>query len=114
MIDTHCHLNFHSFEKDYDEVIKNAFKAGVNKIINIGTEIDSSRLALELAQKYDNLYAVIGVHPHHADKPELGWLEDLGKLAKNSKVVGIGEIGMDYFSYKSNDIVDPEKRLNQS
>ena len=108
MIDAHCHLNFHSFEKDYDEVIKNALKAGVTKIINVGTKIDSSEKAVKLAQKYENLYAIIGVHPHHADKLKQGWLEDLEKLAKKPKVVGIGEIGMDYFSYKSNDIVDPK------
>ena len=108
MIDAHCHLNFYSFEKDYDAVIKGAFKAGVTKIINVGTKIDSSQLAVELAQKYKNLYAIIGVHPHHADKPEKGWLEELERLAKNPKVVGIGEVGMDYFSYKSNDVVDPK------
>src|SRR3990167_8047673 len=108
MIDVHCHLNFHSFEKDYDQVIKSAFEAGVTKIINVGTKIDSSQLAVELAQKYDNLYAIVGVHPHHADKPEQGWLEELENLAKNAKVVGIGECGIDFFSYKSNDIVDPK------
>jgi TatD DNase family protein len=108
MIDAHCHLNFHSFEKDYAEVIESAFKAGVTKIINTGTKIDSSQLAVELAQKYENLYAIIGVHPHHADKPEKGWLQELERLAKMPKVVGIGEIGMDYFSYKSNDVVDPK------
>lgn len=108
MIDVHCHLNFHSFEKDYDQVIKQAFRAGVTKIINVGTKIDSSELAVELAQKYKNLYAIVGVHPHHADKPEANWIEKLEKLAKKPKVVAIGEIGMDYFSYKSNDIVDPK------
>jgi TatD DNase family protein len=108
VIDAHCHLNFNRFEKDYDLVIKNAFKAGVTKIINAGTKIDSSKFAVELAQKYGNLYAVIGVHPHHADKLEGDWIEKLEKLAKMPKIVGIGEIGMDYFSYKSNDIVDPK------
>lgn len=118
MVDVHCHLNFHSFEKDYDQVIKSAFRAGVTKIINVGTKIDSSELAVELAQRYENLYAIVGVHPHHADKIESGiknhesrkdeWIGELEKLAKKPKVVAIGEIGMDYFSYKSNDIVDPE------
>ena len=105
MIDAHCHLNFHSFEKDCDEVIENALKAGVTKIINVGTKIDSSEKAIELAQKYNNLYAAVGVHPHHADKLEENWLKKLENLAKKSKVVAIGEIGLDYFSYKSNDIV---------
>src|SRR3989344_4707788 len=108
MIDVHCHLNFHSFAKDYDQVIKQAFEAGVTKIINVGTKIDSSQKAVDLAQKYNNLYAIIGVHPHHADKLENNWLEELEKLAKKPKVIAIGEIGMDYFSYKSNAIVDPK------
>ena len=130
MIDVHCHLNFHSFDKDCDSIIKQAFKAGVTKIINVGTKIDSSEKAVELAQKYDNLYAIVGVHPHHADKPLLNghpefisgsrsrnkfvtgkcdeWIEQLEMLARMPKVVAIGEIGLDYFSYKSNDIVDPK------
>lgn len=108
MIDVHCHLNFHSFEKDYEQVIKDAFDAGVTKIINVGTKIDSSQKAIELAQKYDNLYAIVGVHPHHADKLEDNWVEQLETLARMPKVVAIGEIGLDYFSYKSNAIVDPK------
>lgn len=108
MVDVHCHLNFHSFEKDYDQIIKSAFEAGVTKIINVGTKLDSSLKAVELAQKYENLYAIVGIHPHHADKLEKEWLKELEKLARMPKVVGIGEIGMDYFSYKSNAIVDPK------
>lgn len=108
MIDVHCHLNFHRFEEDYDQVIKNALAAGVTKIINVGTKIDSSEQAVDLAQKYENLYAIIGVHPHHADKLEPDWLNKLEQLAQKLKVVAIGEIGMDYFSYKSNDIVNPK------
>lgn len=108
MIDVHCHLNFHSFEKDYDEVIKDAFEKGVTKIINVGTKIDLSELAVNLSKKYDNLYAIVGVHPHHADKLEEDWLEELEELTKQPKVVGIGECGMDFFRYKSNGIVDPK------
>ena len=113
MIDVHCHLNFHSFEKDYDEVIKGAFQAGVTKIINVGTKIDSSEKAVELAQKYENLYAIVGVHPHHSDKitsdnKKGDWTTNLESLAKKPKVVAIGEIGIDYYRYKSNDIVDPK------
>ncbi|MEK7186621.1 MAG: TatD family hydrolase [Patescibacteria group bacterium] len=114
MTDVHCHLNFHSFEKDYDEVIKDAFDKGVEKIINVGTQIDSSEHAIGLARKYENLYAIVGVHPHHADKLDpstssgQGWIEKLEELAKKPKVVGIGECGLDYYSYKSNGIVDPK------
>lgn len=110
MIDVHCHLNFKAFANDYDEVIKQAFKAGVTKIINVGTKIDSSNRAVELAEQYENLYAIVGVHPHHADKIELGsdWLNELEELAKHQKVVAIGEIGMDYYRYQSNGITDPD------
>lgn len=110
MIDVHCHLNFHSFEKDYDTVVKDALSAGVTHIINTGTKIDSSQWAVDLAKQYQKLYAIVGVHPHHADKVELGdeWVEQLEKLARMEKVVGIGECGLDYYSYKSNGIVDPK------
>jgi TatD DNase family protein len=109
MIDVHCHLNFHAYEKDIDEVIAQAFEKGVQKIINVGTKLDSSAHAIELAEKYANLYAIVGVHPHHADKHDLtsDWLRELASLAKHPKVVAIGEIGMDYYSYQSNGIVDP-------
>lgn len=112
MIDVHCHLNFKSFANDYDEVIKQASEAGVTTIINVGTKLDSSKKAVELASKYDNLYAIVGVHPHHADKLELeqDWIEQLEKLAGEPKVVAIGEIGMDYYRYKSNGITDPKQQ----
>lgn len=106
MIDVHCHLNFHSFEKDLDEVIKKAINVGVEKIINVGTSLESSQKAVELSEKYDNLYAIVGIHPHHADKLEDEWESKLKKIAKNKKVLAIGEIGLDYFSYKSNGIVE--------
>lgn len=108
MIDVHCHLNFHSFKNDYDEVIKKAFDDGLTAIINTGTSIESSQKAIEFAQKYKNLYAIVGIHPHHADKLGKGWEKELEKLAKEPLVVGIGEIGIDYYSYKSNDVVNPK------
>lgn len=118
MIDVHCHLNFHSFKDDTDDVIKRAIAKGVTKIINVGTKIDSSKQAVELAEQYDNLYAIVGVHPHHADKLELkhdakktmgeeNWVTALDKLAEHKKVLAIGEIGMDYYKYQSNGIVEP-------
>ena len=108
MVDAHCHLNFQAFDKDFDEAIKRAFAEGVEIIINTGTSIESSKKAVELAQKYKNLYAIVGIHPHHADKVTKGWDKEIDSLAKMPKVVGIGEIGMDYYSYKSNGITDPK------
>lgn len=110
MIDIHCHLNFHKFEEDYEAVMNQAFADGVKAIVNVGTQIESSEQAVELAEKYENLFAIVGVHPHHADKLELGenWLEELEKMTSHPKVIGIGECGMDYYSYASNGIVDPK------
>ncbi|MCL6096775.1 MAG: TatD family hydrolase [Patescibacteria group bacterium] len=108
MIDVHCHLNFNAFKNDYDEVIKKALDAGVNKIINVGTSVETSLRAVELAKKYKDLYAIVGIHPHHADKATGAWIKDIEKLAGEEKVVAIGEVGIDYFSYKSNGIVDPK------
>lgn len=107
MIDSHCHLNFHRFADDVDEVIADSLSNGIDLIVNVGTKIDSSKQAVEFAEKYEKLYAVVGVHPHHADKPEDGWENDLEKLAQHPKVIAIGECGMDFFSYQSNGIVDP-------
>ncbi len=109
MVDVHCHLQFHAFKKDYDKVIKKALDDGVETIINSGTSIESSLKAVELAEKYENLYAIVGIHPHHADKIEPGWDKEILKIAKSSKkVVGIGEIGLDYYSYATNGIVEPK------
>ncbi len=109
MIDVHCHLNFKGFSQDYEEVIKRAVDAGVKKIVNVGTSIESSRKAVELAEKYKELYAIVGIHPHHADKLDKGWDEEILKIARSSKkVLAIGEIGLDYYSYASNGIVEPK------
>lgn len=118
MIDAHCHLNFHKFEDDYDQVIKEAFDSGVTTIVNVGTSISSSLLAVDLAQKYNNLYAIVGIHPHHADEVDIefegklqkDWLIKLENLAVKPKVIGIGEIGMDYWKYKSNGVVDKKRQ----
>lgn len=119
MVDVHCHLNFHKFDQDVEAVIKAAQAAGVNTIVNTGTSIVSSKKSIELASRYPNLYSIVGIHPHHADKVdrefegeiEDNWLEQLEILAKSPKVIGIGEIGMDYFMYRSNGIVD--KKLQE-
>ena len=130
MIDVHCHLQFKAFEQDYDKVIRAAFEAGITKIINTGTQLPSSRSAITFAENYADLYAIVGVHPHHADKIQSNpnivertegeqvivapehvdsdfWIDELEEMAKHPKVIGIGEIGLDYFAYKSNGIVDP-------
>lgn len=120
MVDVHCHLNFHPFDNDFDEVAKRAFDTGVRAIVNTGASIPSSRKAVDIAHKYKNMYAIVGVHPHHADKADKefegelqkDWLENLTKLAKDDKVIGIGETGLDYHVYKSNEIVDKKLQFD--
>lgn len=119
LIDTHAHLNFQAFQDDLEQVLKHAQSEGVEKIINVGTDLDSSQKALEIAQKYDCCYASVGIHPHHACNTESTpacWqgrensLETLKELAQHPKVVAIGEIGLDYHPYENGGIANPQKQ----
>jgi TatD DNase family protein len=118
MFDAHTHTHFAAFEKDHKDVIDRALKAGVG-LINVGTQLDTSRRAIEVAHEFENqpVYATVGLHPTHTEKSyhdsqELGSGEaakafvsrgedfDAGaylKMAKDSKVVAIGECGLDYY-----------------
>ena len=96
-IDTHCHLDFPEFDQDRDEVIKRAKSQGIEYIINIGSSIEGSKKSLELAKKYDCIYATVGIHPHDADRFDKKEEAVLRELAKKDKVVAIGEIGLDYY-----------------
>jgi TatD DNase family protein len=96
LIDTHAHLDFPEFASDFDEVLSRAAAAGVDRIITIGTSIEGSRQAVELAERHKNVFATIGVHPNAArDAPEDA-IAPLRELARSSRVVAIGEIGFDY------------------
>ncbi|NJD21179.1 MAG: YchF/TatD family DNA exonuclease [Melioribacter sp.] len=96
-IDTHTHLFYPNFEGDVDKVIERAVQSGVNYMIIPGTDLATSQQAIELAEKYDNIYASVGVHPHDSKDWNDSLIEKLEELAKNKKVVAIGEIGLDYY-----------------
>jgi TatD DNase family protein len=96
-IDTHCHLDFPEYDLDRDEVIKRAKENGVDYIINIGSSLEGSRRAVDLAKLYDSVYATIGIHPHEADRFSEEQLAELRSLARKEKVVAIGEIGLDFY-----------------
>lgn len=106
MIDTHTHLNFKAFERDWREVADRAVKAQVTKMIVVGTDLETSQRAVELAQLHPALYAAIGIHPHHARQIDDKGLKlavginELKKLARKPRVVAIGEIGLDRHEYK--------------
>src|SRR5436305_392010 len=96
LIETHAHLDYPEFAPDFDDVLRRADEAGVTRIITIGTSVESSRRAVELAEKYPNVFAVIGVHPTYAHEAGEGVVTPLRELAKNPRVVDLGEIGLDY------------------
>src|SRR5499427_8712316 len=97
LVETHAHLDYPEFAPDFDDVLRRATEAGITRIITIGTSVESSRRAVALAEKYPNVFAVIGVHPtyaHEAEEEDV--VTPLRELAKNPRVVAIGEIGLDY------------------
>ena len=96
IIDTHAHLDFPRFKKDREEVIERAIEGGVKTIVNIGADMTSSRNSVELSRRYEEIYAVIGMHPHSAKDFDLNVSKKLKNLADNDKVVAIGEIGLDF------------------
>ncbi len=96
LIDTHAHLDYPDFAPDFDEVLRRAHDAGVTRIITIGTSVESSQRAIELAEKYKQVYAVVGVHPTAAEQVPDDVITPLRELAKSRHVVAIGETGLDY------------------
>src|ERR1044071_5402345 len=96
LIDTHAHLDFPDFANDLEDVLRRAEEAGVTRVITIGTSIESSRRAIELAENYPSVYAAIGVHPSYAIEAEDDVITPLRELAKHPRVVAIGETGLDY------------------
>jgi len=96
LIETHAHLDYPDFVPDFDEVLKRATEAGVTRIITIGTSLESSRRAIELAEQHSNIFAVIGVHPTTADDAVEDVITPLRELATSRRVVAIGETGLDY------------------
>jgi TatD DNase family protein len=109
LVETHAHLDYPDFAADFDDVIRRANEAGVTRIITIGTSIESSRRAIELAEKYPSIYAVIGVHPTYAAQAEEDVITPLRELAKSPRVVAIGETGLDYHHLPS---VEAAKQKN--
>lgn len=96
LTDTHCHLDYDDFAADFDAVLARAREAGVTRFVSIGTRLDSSRRAVELAEKYEGVYAAVGVHPTEADGAPEDFIDQLRPLARHPKVVAIGECGFDY------------------
>lgn len=96
LIDTHAHLNDPKFDDDIDEVIARANLAGVAGMVVCGYDLESSRRAVELADKYDCITATVGIHPHDAKNFDPEVYDKIKDMASSEKVVAIGEIGLDF------------------
>lgn len=99
--DTHAHLDYPDFVPDFDQMVEQAKAAGITKLISIGTDLASSANAIELAERYDSIYAAVGWHPSNVMDAPADIRADLAKLAEHPKVVAIGETGLDYYRLPS-------------
>ncbi|WP_366923400.1 TatD family hydrolase [Metallumcola ferriviriculae] len=97
LFDSHAHLGDKRFQSDLEEVISRAKENGVTRILNVGYDLEASRTSVQLAEKYDNIYAAVGIHPHDADSVTQETLAQLRDLAKREKVLALGEMGLDYY-----------------
>ena len=98
LFDSHAHLNDERFDEDREELISSLKEKGVDLVVNPGACIKTSIESIELANKYDFIYAAVGVHPHDVGELDEIAIDTLRKLAtENKKVVAIGEIGLDYY-----------------
>ncbi|MCY4467057.1 MAG: TatD family hydrolase [Chloroflexi bacterium] len=101
LVDTHCHLNFHRYDKDRDAVLKRAHDAGVERIIIPAIDLPSCAEVLQLAEAQPGLFAAVGIHPNSSRNFHASSIDRLRELAAHPKVVAIGEIGLDYHWDKS-------------
>jgi TatD DNase family protein len=105
LVDTHSHIQFKIFDQDRDVIIQQANDAGVEAIIAVGTSLESSQRAVEIAEKYSAVYAAVGIHPHHVFSYQLSAIsyqqemKEVEILLKNQKVIAIGETGIDTHLY---------------
>jgi TatD DNase family protein len=97
LTDTHCHLYFRHFRKDLEDVLARAEDAGVERILVPGVDLETSRLAVQLSEEHNIIYSAVGVQPNSGKIWTENTLAELEKLADHPKVVGIGEIGLDYY-----------------
>ena len=96
-VDTHAHMNLPEFRLDHVKALHRAEHAGVRRIVNIGTQLESSRRAIALAYEYESLFATVGIHPNDASSCDAEAIAELRRLANHPKVVAVGEIGLDFY-----------------
>ena len=114
LIDTHAHLYYDQMYNNLDTVLDEATENGVTKIVCIGTDLDTSKQSVEIANKSENVYAAVGIHPHDSKDVTKDYLKDLEALALSSKkVVAVGEIGIDHYRNISPKEIQEEVMIEQ-
>ena len=96
-VDTHAHLEMKAFAQDLPQVIHRAHAAGVTAIVSVGIDCTSAQRTLEIAETYNTIFAIVGIHPHHAGHVRDNDLERLKQMATHTKVKAWGEIGLDFY-----------------
>jgi TatD DNase family protein len=97
LLDSHAHLQHGQFHKDRNRVIERALASGVSEIVNVGYDMESSRMGIELAEKFEFMYAAVGIHPHDSRDLDESALKELEQMSDHPKVVAMGEMGLDYY-----------------
>lgn len=110
--DSHAHYNDEQYNNDRDELIKKMYNEGITKIIIAGNSIETTKSAIAIAEKYAHIYATVGIHPYDIKNIDKDLLE-VEELSKHSKVVAIGEIGLDYYYTKENKEEQKEAFIKQ-
>jgi TatD DNase family protein len=97
LFDTHAHLHFPDFTEDFDAMLARARAAGVGRLVTIGTDAETSRAAIAIAERDPRIWAAVGLHPHDAESGDDAFFDELARLATSPRVVAIGEMGLDFF-----------------
>ena len=106
--DTHAHYNDEKFDEDREQIIQETYKSGISKFVVAGYNIESSKKAIELSNKYEFMYSICGISPNDIPQSEEKLWKDIEEISKiikqnnNKKLVAIGEIGLDYYWEKEN------------
>lgn len=113
LFDSHAHYNDEKFEADREEVLSKIYKSGVTKIVNAGYSLESSKKAIEIANKHEFIYATVGISPNDIEGYKKEDLKEITKFAQSKKVVAIGEIGLDFYWNKENKDLQKEVFISQ-
>lgn len=113
LIDTHCHIYYESYKDNINMIVDRAKKNNISHIICVGVDLKSSSKCIELADKYSEIYATVGYHPHESKEASKSYLIELENMLTHKKVVAIGETGLDYYYNHSEKVIQKKIFMEQ-